>query len=199
MGLIGGNVRYKFVILSFMLLLTACSSSKKKEVTAAAALNDFESAPFEGLQTVRVLLTVVSKSVDQNVLRKTIVEEFEKIGKVYTPEDTSLEKLEQVQNGSFAIVSLNIKNIATSNFEKVFPVLAIDCVMSEEAELSLNNKKSMCDVWKSIRYIEVDNTNVTTREAVKEIKNLISEFAKSYSKANPQKAGLEIYVGNPIE
>lgn len=192
----------RLVISSFCLalLLYSCSSTTQKKERLLTELNQFENIPFEQLKVVRVMLSFVSNKVDQKELRRIIIEQFSKIGIVHTPDDTPSEKVVDVQKKPFALLTLEIKEITTSDYKKTCPIISLTCRMYEEVELVLNKKQSMSNVWEKIQYVELFSDQKATTEAViAEIKKVAYEFSDSYYKVNSKSVKPEFYVGKNIE
>lgn len=192
-------MRLSLFILSISFLAASCSSSDKQKAKATALSNELENIPFEKLHTVRVLLTIVSNKIDDKAVRQVVLEEFEKIGVVHTPEDTSLEKLMTAQAKPYAILALDIKEIESSNDEKTLPVISFSCKMYEESELMINQKKWMGNVWEKNKYVEISpNQNETAKKIIREIENVVIEFSKNYYVSNPKTIKPEFYIGKTL-
>ncbi len=192
-------MRLGISLLSLILLLCSCTSSAQKKEKSFAELNQLENIPFEQLKTVRVMPSFVSDKVDQKLLRQTIIDKFGTIGVVHTPDDTSLEKVLDAQKKPFAILTMDVKEITTSDYEKTFPIISLSCRMYEEAELVLNKQQSMSNVWEKTRYIELLPDQKATTEAISvEIDKLLQEFSDSYYKVNSKSQKLEFYIGKIV-
>jgi hypothetical protein len=186
--------------LLLILLLCSCSSSIQKKEKSFAELNQLENIPFEKLKTVRVIPSFVSDKVDQKLLRQAIIDKFGTIGIVHTPDDTSLEKVLDAQKKPFALLTLEVKEITTSDYEKTFPIISLSCRMYEETELVLNKQQSMSNVWEKTRYIEIlSDQKATTNTVNAEIDKLLQEFSDSYYQVNSKSLKPAFYFGKDVE
>ncbi len=192
-------MRLSVMAVSLVLVMSSCSPSNRKGAKSLAILNETENVAFEQLQTVRVMPSFISDKVDQNELRQTVLEEFGKIGVVHTPEDTSIEEMLDAQKKPFAILTLDVKEIATSDFKKIFPVISLSCRIYEEGVLALNNKQFMGNVWEKIYYVEVQPDQVAlTQEIREEIVKFVREFSDNYYKVNSKSVKPEFYIGKNV-
>lgn len=189
-------MRLSVAALSLMLVMSSCSSSNQKGVKSPAIMNETENVAFEQLQTVRIMLSFISDRLDQKQLRQTVLEEFGKMGVVHTPEDTSLENVITAQKMPFAMITIDAKEIANSDFKKIFPVICLSCKMYEEGVLALNNKQCMGNVWEKVYYVEMQPDQlVLTQEIKVDIAKLVKEFSDSYYKVNPKSVKPDFYIG----
>lgn len=154
----------------------------------------------EQLKTVRVMLSFISDKVDQKLVRQAIIDKFGAIGVVHTPDDVSLERVLDAQKKPFALLTLEVKTITTSDYEKTFPIISVSCKMYEEAELVLNKQISMSNVWEKIHYIEMLSDPKATTEAVSaESGKLLQEFSDHYYQINSKSLKPEFYIGKNVE
>ena len=193
-------MRYTLTFFSIIFLMTSCSSlDKKKPGTAETITNDWENAPFQGLQTIRVMLSIVTTKVDQEKIRGSLLNEFKKIGEVHTPTDASIEKLLEAQSKPFAILTFDVKEIEISNPLKRMPLLSISARMYEEGTLAINNKDVMSNVWEVVKYIEISSEeNTTSLDVIQMMKILLDEFSDKYQKSNLQNAKPVFYIGESL-
>lgn len=179
------------LLLGIALLISSCSSNQKGK-PKSSSLDDI---PFEQLQTVRILPSFVSDKIDPKELYQTVLEQFAKIGIIHTPDDTSLQKLLVAQEKPFAILLINVREIATSDEEKVFPIMSISCRMDEKTTLSINQKEWMSTVWEKTEYIEIlPDPNVNTAMIKQKLSSLAQEFFDRYYAVNPKSTKPEFYI-----
>ncbi len=193
-------MRLDILAFFFILLLCSCTSSTQKKEKSFTELNQLENIPFEQLKTVRVMLSFVSDKVDQKLIRQAIIDKFGAIGVVHTPDDTSLERVLDAQKKPFALLTLEVKEITTSDYEKTFPIISLSCKMYEEAELVLNKQQSMNNVWEKTHYIEILSDLKATTEAISaESGKLLQEFSDHYYQVNSKSLKPEFYIGKNVE
>lgn len=173
-------MRLVITSLSLILLLSSCtSSSQKKE------------------KSFRVMLSFISDKVDQKLLRQAIIDKFGEIGVVHTPDHTSLEKMLAAQEQPFAVLTVDLREITTSDYKKTFPIISLSCRMYEEVELMLNKQQTMGNIWERLSYIEILSDQKSTTNAVDaEFDKLLQEFSDSYYQINSKLQKPQFYIGN---
>ncbi len=155
----------------------------------------FENIPFEKLEAVRVMIGFVPKELEQKRIHDAFINELQKIGKVRTPLDTSMEEVTKARSAPFGILSWRFREIETVNAKEKASYIALVCELLENTLLLNNQEKWMSTVWEKTSYLSaVGNPKKATDDAIKQIEKTIAEFSDRYAKANPEKKGVVFYV-----
>lgn len=169
-------MRYKLLFF-FVFILAACSPEAVKK-NATEALANFQN--FE----VMTLFTFYDQ-INQTVIYESIVESFKNFGKVTVSEEPSMFQTFPKLSPSLPICMVSIG--------KTPGQLEVSLEIFAQAAIIANQYKTLCSIWKKKLYIFQEAPQVG-EEVINMIKKLIEDFAKDYSRANPEKTVPSFYV-----
>jgi hypothetical protein len=188
-GLKEKNMRLSSWLVSIAFVAGACSATQKEKLKP----DGWTAIPFDNLRTVRVMTTLIVPEIQESDLTEKILEEFEKIGQVHTPTNTSVETLEKALSTPFGFLMLEVAQVRIGTGK--LPFLHLSLKMCEMGTLDLNQHKWMGIVWEKERNCGID---ASTQEIAQEINVMLQAFAEEFYRVNPETIRLNFYIGKPI-